>query len=449
MKPPALNAPRDAAPAGAWGRLRLPAIAGSATGSLATAFAAQALLVISGVLAVRLLGPTNRGHLALFALLPVVITQVGLFGVQDALTYWIARDRRSAAGILRTMAWPIATQTLFCCLVHIAGFWLLARDEDRSVQIAGLVTLAVTPAYLAFNYGLAILKGLQHFGAINTLRLVPLILYGLALAPIFLLDEDRLPAVAVGWAAAHLVTAIAAIALTLRRLPRGQEPVTIPPRADLFRFGAKGFVGSASPLETFRLDQAVVGLFLSPAALGLYVASLAFTNLPRFVAGSVGTVAFPYIASQPDDRLARRSMWRFFWATVGCSLLIAAVLMAAARELVPLLFGAEFRDAVVPAQILLAGSVVGGARRILGEGLRGMGNPTAITVAEVASWIWLVPALVVLTPRWELAGVAVALLSASLCGLIVLAAIIVAGREPEPRLATRRTPWASRWIGDG
>ena len=50
-------------------------------------------------------------------------------------------------------------------------------------------------------------------------------------------------------------------------------------------------------METFRLDQAVVGLFLTPAALGLYVVGLAFANLPRFIAQSVGYIAYPRINS--------------------------------------------------------------------------------------------------------------------------------------------------------
>ncbi len=63
-------------------------------------------------------------------------------------------------------------------------------------------------------------------------------------------------------------------------------------------FGAKGLLGANSPIEYYRVDQAVVGLFLTPVALGLYSVALAFTNLPRSIANSLGVVAYPHVAVQ-------------------------------------------------------------------------------------------------------------------------------------------------------
>ena len=81
-----------------------------------------------------------------------------------------------------------------------------------------------------------------------------------------------------------------------------------------------------SPVELLRIDQAVVGLFLSTASLGLYVVALSFTNLTRFVAQSVGMVAYPHIAAEKDRARAWQSMWRFVGvATVVCSALVMAM----------------------------------------------------------------------------------------------------------------------------
>ena len=76
--------------------------------------------------------------------------------------------------------------------------------------------------------------------------------------------------------------------------------------------------GGSPPVETYRVDQSVVALFLAPTALGYYVAALAFTNLPRFVAQSFAIVANPAIARQPTHEAATRSMWRFFWISLPC-----------------------------------------------------------------------------------------------------------------------------------
>ena len=104
----------------------------------------------------------------------------------------------------------------------------------------------------------------------------------------------------------------------------------MPPVREMVAFGAKGLLGASSPIEYYRLDQAVVGLFLTPVALGIYAVALAFTNLPRFISTSVGMVAYPHVAAQSDPVEARRQLWRFFLLTVAaCAAVVAALEVSA------------------------------------------------------------------------------------------------------------------------
>ena len=67
--------------------------------AVATGFAIQAVLVVTGPLLARMLGPDGRGYLAALILWPIVITQLGNLGIPSALTYSIARD--SSASVNR------------------------------------------------------------------------------------------------------------------------------------------------------------------------------------------------------------------------------------------------------------------------------------------------------------------------------------------------------------
>lgn len=393
--------------------------------SVASAMGGQGALLVSGVIAARLLGPEDRGYLALVVLVPLIVCQLGLLGVANAVTYYVARDHHATATILRTTGGVALAQLILCSVVNALVIWLLVRDESRVVQSAGLVTLIVPAAFVVRSYGLAVLQGLQRFRPFNILRLVQPLVYSAVLVFLLFFDVLSLPIVAAAWSGSSVVAAALTVFAVLRAVPAVEPGAVVPSRGDLLRFGAKGFLGEVSPLETFRLDQAIVGLFLSPMALGLYVVSLAFTNLPRFMAQSVGMVAFPHIAGEPNDKVARRWTWWFFWLTLGSSLIVVLVLGAAAPQLIPLLFGEEFQDAVVPMRILLVGSLVFGVRRILGDGMRGRGYPAANTVAEIASWFCLLPAFAVLVPRLELTGVAIAVVSASVVSLGVLGCFMI------------------------
>lgn len=415
----------------------IPDVAVSALGTLGAAFGGQLLLLVSGILAARMLGPEDRGHLALLALIPAVLVTIVLFGSDTALTYFIAKNRDQALNIVRTTALPAIAQTVLCIMAQGVAIWLLVRGETREIQLSGLVSLGVAPAMVAQNYGLRLLQGLQRFRRYNILRLIPLSLYSLLVVAAFLLGVTSLFAVTSAWAAAYTTSAVAIVLVAKRDLPTTEvvgDRVSI---GQIMRFGAKGFLGSASPLETFRLDQLVVGLFLTPTVLGIYVASLAFTNLPRFIAQSLGTVALPYIASRPTRSAAYRAMWKFFVVSLTSTIVVATILIVGAGFFVPFFFGQAFNSAVRPAQILLLGAVLFSARRILTEALRGLGYATIGTHAELASWAALVPALALLVPRWELNGVAAATVIASGLGFaVVFLYALVADRRSEVLEAT-------------
>jgi O-antigen/teichoic acid export membrane protein len=183
---------------------------------------------------------------------------------------------------------------------------------------------------------------------------------------------------------------------------------TKPGLAPMLRFGLKGMIGSLYPVESFRIDQIFVGLFLSPLALGYYVVAVAFTNLPRFIAQSVGLVAYPQIASQRDHATRRRWLWIFAASTGVLLVLCVGLLEIALTPFVRIFFGPSFLPSVPIAQVLLAAGLFLGGRRILAEGLKGAGYPFAGTASELASWVALAPCLAIVA-AFRFGPVAVAL----------------------------------------
>ena len=69
--------------------------------AVATGFAVQSVLVVTGPLLARMLGPSGRGYLAALILWPLVITQLGNLGIPSALTYSVARDPSTSKGLAR------------------------------------------------------------------------------------------------------------------------------------------------------------------------------------------------------------------------------------------------------------------------------------------------------------------------------------------------------------
>jgi O-antigen/teichoic acid export membrane protein len=403
------------------------------TYSVAAGLAMQTTLIVSGIAVARMLGPTDRGYFALLSLLPVVLWQLGSLGLPVATTYFVATRAYSVGEIVGRVRPHAAFQALALVPLHALLLVTLLRGDPDNVLTAGCLTLLMVPACLAQQYGIAVLQGQLLFVPFNVLRVLPLLLYSAAALGLLLLNVESLPAVCAAWTLSYLASGLSALAVARRslrrRAPRSDRPGQLCQAPDrnlvrrMYRFGLRGLLGSSSPIETFRLDQALVGLVLTPAALGIYVVALALTNVPRFVAQSIGMVAFPQIASQADSGNDLRSIWRFLGVTLVLAAAVVVVLEACAPALVRIFFGSAFVDAVPVVRILLIGSLCFAGRRVLTDAARGAGHAFAGSLAELCSWAVLIPLLLILPS--DVQGVAAALTISSAVSFAALAAIVL------------------------
>lgn len=417
-------------------RLSVPA-RGAVAGSLASGLVGQLMLLVSGVAVARTLGPTDRGYLALLVLLPAVLQQVGTLGLPLSTTYFIAKDERDEPAVRRSLVAPAVLQAVV--LVALQGFllYLLLDGQPGAMRDAAIVSLALLPGAIADMYGKALLQGQGRYRAFNILRNATIAFYLAGLAAVWLVDAADIVGIMVAWVSANLLSGALTLIVALHgRPPHAAEHAGVS-RRRMLEFGLLGLLGSLSPVATFRLDQAVVGLFLSARELGLYVAGLAFTNLPVVISRGVAMIALPEVArATPEKRQAATR--RFVWLATALSSVVVAILILAAGELVPLLFGPDFTEAVTITRILLIGAVFTGARRVLTDSVSGSGRPGLGSAVELVSWIVLVPLLLVLAPIWGTEGVAAALTVAAAISFVVLVILVRrsdatgAPDEPDP-----------------
>jgi O-antigen/teichoic acid export membrane protein len=360
-----------------------------------------------------------------------VLQHVGTLGLPLATTYFIAKEHEDEPAVRRNLLAPVLAQAVVLVLLQGLLLYLLLDDQPDRVRDAALVSLALLPGAIADLYGKALLQGQGRYRAFNILRNATIAFYLVALAVVWAVDAADIVGITVAWVSANLLSGAVTLVVALRGRP-GSAPATAGPSLRrMLGFGLAGLLGSLSPVATFRLDQMVVGLFLSAEALGLYVAGLAFTNLPIVISRGVAMIALPEVArATPDER--RAATQRFVWLATALSGAVVAILILAAGELVPLLFGSDFEEAVTLTRILLVGAVFTGARRVLTDSVSGSGRPGLGSAVELVSWVVLVPLVLILTPIWEAEGVATALTIASAVSFVVL--VVLVRRSDESRV---------------
>jgi O-antigen/teichoic acid export membrane protein len=407
-------------------------VRGAIAATLASGLVGQAALLVTGIAAARMLGPTERGYLAYVILVPTVFLSAGNLGLPLAATYAIARAPGSTAQVARLLRRPFLAQILV--LTPLAGLALWVTLDDAAPR-RSLVILAVLPLVaggLGDIYGRAIVQGQQRFGAFNVLRNTVVAVYLVGVLVLLASGTASLAGFVVAWTIANLAAGAAALGVAVgRRARRDPAARTTVTRRQLWSYGLRGYVASTSPIQTFRLDQALIALVLPPAALGYYVAALAFTNLPQLVARGFGMVALPHLAgTQTSDQATVER--RFVAYGVVATTITVVVLELTAGVLVPLAFGDEFTDAITLARILLLGSLFYSIGRILADAAAGRGRPGIGSIAEVSSWIVAAVGLVTLTPLAGAEGAATAMALASLAGLVAMLVLRRTGGTPAP-----------------
>jgi len=379
--------------------------------SILTGIWGQGFLIVSGVLAARILGVEDRGYLALLVVFPTLCSQLFGMGFPQAITYQLAVNPNELSLMVRLASNWFVFQVVAMVVVHGIILWLYLGRNSGLQPSTAYMTLIIGPAMLAVHYGLAFLQGLGGFNRLIILRLFLSTAYAVLLLGLFVLEEGDLHRVTIVWVISLVFAGILALEL-VRRLKNSREGLNLsdkkPSQKEMLKFGLKGLVGSTSPTETFRLDQLVAGLILSPSALGLYVVAQAFGNLTRLVAQSASIVAYPTIVSRGDGKAGQATMWRFFWAVTFINGLVTGLLIVLVPILIPIFFGQAFTEAIPVSQILLIGAALAASRRILVEGFRGLGKPQVSTIAEISMYPWFLTGGGILVWHYGLEGLAAA-----------------------------------------
>jgi O-antigen/teichoic acid export membrane protein len=108
----------------------------------------------------------------------------------------------------------------------------------------------------------------------------------------------------------------------------------------------------------------------------------------RKVSGIVNTIALPIYSRADDLDAVRRMRTRIVRSNATVIFPLLAVFIATAPELVPFVFGEQWRPSVVPAQILAVGGMVLAAINGMGALLLAIGHPRRLLYWNVACLVF-------------------------------------------------------------
>lgn len=377
--------------------------------------------LLSGPLAARLLGPAGRGELAAMQNVFWLVALLAMLGLPEAAIYFTACRSEEASRVLATgICLALLTTPVFFVVMYPVVPLVLAAQPLFVRQAARWFLLAI-PLYAAVAVGINTVRGTNRLLYWNLLRLLQSTVWVLFLAGAWIWGVHNPVSVALG----YLVVLGFLVIPTLWMAARLAQSSALPSKSLMKPMLAYGIplAGAGIPQTlNLRLDQILIGAFLPPYQLGLYVVAVAWSSAVFLTPNAIGNVLFPKIASNLTP-LAERARMLAQGVRLGIltSGVVAVFLLGLTPYAIPLLFGRAFASAVPVGFVLILAAMLCGLNIIFEETLRGLGDTAGVFWGETAGLTVTALALgLLLRPLGIMgAGVASVLGYSTTCGVLV------------------------------
>jgi antigen flippase len=385
--------------------------------------------VLSGALIAHLLGPSQRGLLAAIILWPSMVAYVGDLGGPLAYTFLSSRRGSEPDQLSELVGSTLAiavVQSLVLTAIGIPLAVLAMRSYSPVVPVAASFAAAYIPLNVLTRYANALNQGTSRFRRFNAVRMTVQFVYVAGVVILFVFHTASINLILVITIGSNVAAMIVAIWPWWRGMST-RTHLNLDVAKRTFAFGLRAQLGNVSPMEMMQLDLAFVFLALGPRDAGFYAVALSMSAALRSTGVSIGIVTLPSVAQARDESFRNFVIGRSVRLTALFAVPAAIILAAAAGILVPLLFGSQFAASVPVVQILSVGAAFSSLKRVLGDSLRGSGNPLAASMSEL---IGLCTGLVALTALTGPLGILGAAAAATLSyATMLLAAILIASRR--------------------
>lgn len=373
--------------------------------------------LITGVLAARLLGPEARGHLAAAQVVGSFIAAFGSLSLGESLVYFVGRRQHPPWVVLKTAALVATASTCLLIVVGVLAMPSLLSGQPASISPAR-VYLFVGLSFVLFGFPVTYVRALQHYRLWNILRTIPWACWLLTLMAFALTERRDVVSIVLVFVVLQLLF-VPLVWIMTKDLAARSVGVDLTLVRPMLRYGTPLLIATLPHALNLRLDQLLIANAQTAKELGLYAVSVSWAGLGLPLMGAVGAILFPRLAGLEETE-AHATLGRFARAGVLIAVVIGSVSAVSGPFLVPFVFGEDFAVPLLLPVVLAMGTSVLGLNGILEEGIRGLGDPRSVLMAELIGLVGTVVLLFLLLPKWGILGAA----GASLIGYMAVTVVL-------------------------
>lgn len=385
-------------------------------------FAALALFLV-GVLTARYLGPSDRGLYALFFTSASVLSMLSYLGMTQANVYFLNKPETSHNSLIsNNIAFVVFQALLLGVVLYALG--------DRNILFAGtrlsedfvlllFIASALTLADMLFS-GIALglhrytvfVQNLVTQSALIFLVTIPLVVLELTLHQVVLL---------------RIFGSVAAAVILVARVLLASQYRTVSPRWSLLvqqlSFGIRNYVQNLLGLLSYRIYFFLLAFFTDEVTVGVFSVAMLLLEAIRLIPEAVGTILFPELAKSDQSNVADQFTSKVTRIVLAISLLVTLGVFALAAPVVLLIFGDDYRGAIILLRVMTFGVAVGILYQVLSRYFTSRFQQHKTILSAIAGLFAGVLLSLFLIPRMGAIGAAVSFSAANLIAGVIMAVL--------------------------
>lgn len=331
------------------------------------------LAFVGSLLTARLLGPSGRGELSILVLVPSLYLVLFEFGQESTYSRLAAEDATRTRALLgNTLA--------FAALIVVPSFvlaWLtfamLGVETDLLLVSVSAAVAISSGVYLRALAGLAL--GLGRVRLYNGSRLVLAGCFPAAVLCLAALGVREPVPYFVAWA----LTSVGVGVFLAAAFRHEHTVIDIEAGKSAALVALPIHVANVGQFLLLRADQLLLFVLAGSAAVGYYTVAVNVAEVLWYLPAAAGLVSLPFLSGERDAGEKQAALLQAIRLSVWVTTAGAILCAVAAPILLPVVFGEEFRPAVVPLLVLLPGVLAAAVVRV---------TTSALVASDETSKLW-------------------------------------------------------------
>lgn len=394
--------------------------------------AASFLSFGAGVITARVLGPHDRGQLAVLIAVPAVCSVAGIFGLDTANLRFSGESDTAYRQVVRwCLLFSLLAGTCIPAVWWLAGrYWppaLLGLDPGLAAIAAAICPVAIALTLLGTA---AVGRGSIRLYNLVTAATMTVYLAG----TIALLLGHHLTVAWCGcvYGISQLAGAAVLLGVAGQQTSEGGQPVS---GRTYRRYAIRAYLPNLAQYGMLRMDVPLIQLLAGTTAVALYAVALPIAEGLLLLPLAIALVMFPAVTGGTvNGKAASQIAQAVLAATAG----LAAVAALAAPVAIPLIYGSAFRGSVAALWLMLPGMVVFSAARSIQTYLAGTDRMRPVIIASSAGIATGIAGILLLVPLYGAAGAG----AADSLGYLAFTIVIVWMLRPDGQLTA-----VIQWLG--